>query len=88
MTTLPNSKLRHVVREVDLYQYREVFLVMEWRAGCVFRTRKLGKYIHIDQIVGLDTNKYIVASLSTLHHETAKESPDHTIVLDAFTDLK
>lgn len=32
---------------IDLYLYREVYIIVEWRDGAVYRTKSTGKYIDV-----------------------------------------
>jgi len=46
------------------FRYSEVYEIVEWRDGCVFKTKSIG-FIHNDDAHKFSKDKYILSSLST-----------------------
>lgn len=54
-----------VVKSIDLYRYREVWLITAWRDGMVFKTKPTGKFILATDEDKIDRTKYVLSSCST-----------------------
>lgn len=52
------------VDELSIHDYREVFEILEYKDGCVFRTRSTGQFVHRAEVVLLPEN-YRSATIST-----------------------
>lgn len=49
----------------EAHNYVEVFEIVQWKEGTIYKTKSTGKYILIDNVSKLDKNKYTVAPIST-----------------------
>lgn len=56
---------RVTIRGMDAFAYREVFEILEWKNGHVYKTRRTGQFIKTENADKLDRNKYTVSALST-----------------------
>ena len=52
------------VDELSIHDYREVFEILEYKDGCVFRTRSTGQFVHRAEVVLLPEN-YRHCTIST-----------------------
>jgi len=61
-----------ITMTIEPYQfcyYREVFRVLEWRDGCVYRTEETGRYVRSVDIGRLGED-FIGCSISTKHYRS------------------
>lgn len=52
------------VDELTIHEYREVFEILEYKDGCVYKTRPTGQFVHRAEVVLLPEN-YRSATIST-----------------------
>lgn len=57
------SKIK--VKSYNAFQYLSVFEIIEWREGCIYKTKDTNKCIHSKDKDKLDQQKYTTTSLST-----------------------
>ena len=52
------------VERCDLYLYSEVWEILKWKDGFIYKTRTTGKYVR-SPWENPDTNKWVASSVST-----------------------
>jgi|WetSurMetagenome_2_1015567.scaffolds.fasta_scaffold01396_35 hypothetical protein len=56
---------RHeLVKGFMSFQYRQVYKILQWKDGCIYKTKSIG-YIKAEDEDKLDAEKYVCGSLST-----------------------
>ena len=55
-------------KSYNSHKYAEVFLIIQWKDGCVYRTKRLG-HISLNDSGKYPSDKYVLTSVSTRHIE-------------------
>lgn len=53
------------IQSYDSFKYLEVFKILQWKDGAVFKTKSTGCYIAAEDQMKLDHLKWLTTSIST-----------------------